>query len=103
MNFSEFLTNDSNKNTDAMMDNKTETKEIIINDILTYDSVKPIIEQILNKENNTLLIKCENISEIDITGVQFLLSVKKYSNKINIETNFTNETSKLLAKAGYKF
>ncbi len=77
--------------------------EIIINDVLTYDTVKPIIEQLLNSENSISTIKCENIEEIDITGLQFLISVKKHINNINIETNFTHEISELLAKVDCKF
>ena len=107
MDFSEVFNNKPEiKEDDKQMKDKLKEEqktEIIINDVLTYDSVKPIIEQLLNSENSISTIKCKNIEEIDITGLQFLISVKKHINNINIETNFTHEISELLAKVDCKF
>lgn len=83
---------------------KTETEqELIINDSLTYNNVKPYIDIILNNENNITTIKCLNINDIDITGLQFLISVKMHNQKIKIETNFTEEIELLLKKTGCNF
>lgn len=83
---------------------KTETEqELIINDSLTYNNVKPYIDIILNNENNITTIKCLNINDIDITGLQFLISVKMHNHKIKIETNFTEEIELLLKKTGCNF
>ena len=79
------------------------SKTITIKDTLTYDNVKPIIEQILSDEVKISKINCEHINEIDIAGIQFLLSIKKYSQKIIIDTAFADEVNKLIVKAGYKF
>lgn len=76
--------------------------EIIINDVLTYDSIKLVIEQLLNA-NSISKLKCENIEEIDITGLQFLISVKKHFPKIIVETHYSSEINEFLKKTGCNF
>lgn len=81
------------------VDKSSET--IVIKDSLTYEILQPIIAQIIDKNIGT--VKCENICEIDLTGIQFLQAIQKYSKDIIIETNFTNEVKNLLSKTGYHF
>jgi len=76
--------------------------EIKITDSLTYDTVKPIVNELASKFNEINYIKCEGIKEIDITGIQFLLSVRKYSKKIEIITDFSDEIRELVSKTGFK-
>ena len=89
-------------NLSKVLDNEKEMFEtIFIKEVLTYETVAPIVARLLDEKIG--LIKCENIKEIDITGIQFLQSIKRYYKEITIEANFTNEVSNLLTKAGYKF
>ena len=76
---------------------------IVIKDSLTYDKVKPILTEIFEANKVLEIIRCEKIREIDVTGIQFLLSAKKQYPKLKIETDFTDEVKELIEKNGYKF
>jgi len=76
--------------------------EIKITSSLTYDAVKPIVNNLSEIFDKIESVNCVSIKEIDITGIQFLLSVKKYSNKIEVKTDFSEEVSELVSKTGFK-
>ncbi len=76
--------------------------EITIVSSLTYNTVKPIMKKLSGVYSEIKLIKCDNIEEIDITGIQFLISAKKYSNNIEIQTDFSVDISDLVQMMGYK-
>ena len=76
--------------------------EIILGEKLVFLSVKPLMERILNGNENIKTIKGSNITEVDLTGIQFLYSLKKYMPDVNIEINYADDVKALLEKTGYK-
>ena len=74
-------------------------KEIEINDSLIYSTIGNLKAEIL-KANN-INIKLINIKEIDLSGMQFILSMQKSNKNLTLYKEFDDSIKKIIANTGF--
>jgi len=84
---------------------KTKEKELIINNQLIIRNIEGIKNTIINKLNKNNLEKLSiNTEEIDLTGIQLLISIKKFiiNNNKELKLEINNEIIKKLQLYGFE-
>jgi ABC-type transporter Mla MlaB component len=81
--------------------NFSENETLLIENELCHSSIPNLIKKITT--TNIRKIECFNINKIDISGIQFLQSIKQHRQDIDIDLNFSVEINQLIQKSGYKF
>jgi hypothetical protein len=79
-----------------------------INGELTIRNIDKIVNEFMDEfsSGKKVIVKSESIDSIDITGIQFLLSLIKLSfedkSKVQLNINVGNESRILIEKNGFK-
>ena len=82
------------------MENNDKIEEIIINDSFNFSAIEKLKLDILENDNN-IIVKLINIKEIDLSGIQFILSIKKSRKNITFDVDYSDEINMLLINTGF--